>query len=159
MKISYTNLWDITNSANLIVVTTNSYLSSSNGHHLVMGKGAAKQAAMRYDWLPLMAHNKIKNTCGHLGVYGFIEFGAIGLFQVKRHFEDKADLEIIKISSIKLANYYYDNFIRWNTKLNIHMNYPAIGYGHLRREQVEPILQSILPDDITLHINDSQKEL
>lgn len=150
MKIENSNLW-LAN-ADIHVVTTNSYVKM-NGE-LVMGRGAALELWTMCPWIAKMAGSKIKNSCGHLGIYGFMEFGAYGLFQVKTHFDNKADLNIIRQSSIRLANFCYMRKLKFGKRLNIHMNFPAIGNGKLDRKDVEPILRHILPDGVTLHVQE-----
>lgn len=144
MKLEYSNLW--CSYADVYVITTNSYVN--NYSELVMGRGAAKQAKLLFPELPVLAGRKILNTCGHLGIYGFELIGIIGLFQVKKHFKDFADLDLIKYAALKLTLY----IAQYPKKLDIHMNYPAIGYGGLRRDQVEPVISNILPDSVTVHM-------
>lgn len=150
MKISYSNLWD--SKADLYVVTCNGTLNRYG--ELVMGRGAALEAKNRFPELPLLAGQIVRKNFKKDIIYkefyryGFFCIGNLGLFQVKYHFKDKADIELIKYSAICLYNYLDET----DFNLNVHMNYPAIGYGGLKREDVEPIIQTILPDNVTVHI-------
>ena len=67
-----------------------------------------------------------------------------GIFQVKAHFRDNAHLELIRRSVVALREY-----CRNHPDVSIRMNYPGIGYGHLGREAVKPLLVG-LPDNVTI---------
>lgn len=67
-----------------------------------------------------------------------------GIFQVKVHFRQRAELELIYRSGELLKDYCYHN-----PDTQIRMNYPGIGCGHLPRAKVEPVL-AYLPDNVTI---------
>lgn len=67
-----------------------------------------------------------------------------GIFQVKEHFGDKADLELIRRSAVVLAEY-----ARRYPDVQIRMNYPGIGWGCCHRREVEPLLTR-LPENVTI---------
>lgn len=68
-----------------------------------------------------------------------------GIFQVKEHFGDKADLELVRRSAIVLAEY-----ARQHSDVQVRMNYPGIGWGGRRhRREVEPLLDC-LPENVTV---------
>lgn len=67
-----------------------------------------------------------------------------GIFQVKVHFRQHAELELIHRSASTLADYCHRH-----KDTAIRMNYPGIGYGRLNRAEVEPLLAS-LPDNVTV---------
>lgn len=67
-----------------------------------------------------------------------------GIFQVKVHFRQQADPELIRRSVSSL-----DVYACRHRDTQIRMNYPGIGYGHLPRAKVEPLL-AYLPDNVTI---------
>jgi len=151
MEVIIGNLWDEVGRADLILVTTNSYITQD--HLLVMGRGAAKEAATRYPTLPRLLGDVILRRFSHLGGYGVIVIGgmpggteAIGAFQVKRHYREKADPQLIGRSAeglvLHLAKYTYYK--------RVAMNFPGIGYGGLMEDEVWPHIKD-LPDNIFVY--------
>jgi hypothetical protein len=159
MKLKYGNLWDSTD--DVLLVTANSYITKDN--RLVMGRGAALEMKTKIDdidkhfgYLIQKFFNNYSNSIV-LGRYGVIidqditypEHKYFGIFQVKYHFKDKADLELVRYSVfelMKIAQGYFSSF-------NISMNFPAIGCGGLNFEDVLPVV-SILPDNVTLYLKE-----
>lgn len=150
------DIWGEIGKASAILVTANSYIN--NAGRLVMGRGAAREAAIRWPSLPRqLADWIVKFGPGHLGEYGVIfvldivAFSGlvtfdpmdIGVFQVKRHFKDNADPELIRRSVDKL-NEDAERYDR------IALNFPGIGNGRLREEDVKPLLES-LPDNVVIY--------
>ncbi len=146
MQIMKQNLWQKVPLPVMYIVTTNSTIKRDG--RLVMGRGAA-----------LEARNKIKDIdleCGAAingrGLYGFIEVksptrvgkAGFGIFQVKRIFNADAELDIIKYSTDMLEVY-----AERNAEIQIRMNFPGIGAGRLKYNDVLPLLQS-LPDNVTI---------
>lgn len=139
------NIWSKFYCSNAFCITTNSYIR--NDGELVMGAGIALQAKKIFDDLPLALGRKIKKKCGHLGVYGTLpsnrkEIDKIVAFQVKRHFKNKADLNLIQKSASQLSTIAtkYPN-----KRLDI--NFPGIGAGGRDVEEVMPIVKQ-LPDNV-----------
>lgn len=123
------------------LVTTNAFIK--NDGSLVMGAGAALQAIRLYPTIAIDFGLQILSTCGSGGRYGLIlsyQF-PVGAFQVKYNWWEKADLKLIAYSVKALKD--------WNQprRHKVAMNFPGIGNGRLRRDQVIPIL-SDLPDNI-----------
>ena len=162
MKIVKGNLWN--SNDNLILVSTNSTLKK-NGE-LVMGRGAAKEARDLKVGLPRMFGYQIQEQCGSGGRYGIIlarrftsspdnnmEIAEIngkyyGAFQVKYHWKDKADLELIYFSTQVL-----DKLMRVHFNLKCSMNFPGIGNGQLTYDEVYPIIEQ-LPDNVTVYMKE-----
>lgn len=134
-------------------VTTNGYVSLRK--ELVMGRGAAQQAALRYPKLPALFGAYISKTYpdarwsedSRVHIYHFFpplkvarqEAIPIAPFQVKYYFRDKADLDLIAASVDKL--YYW---MRDHPKVErIYLNFPGIGFGGLERFQVLPLLTKL----------------
>lgn len=144
MKIKIGNLFD--SNDNLIVVTGNSYIKKNT--EVVMGKGAALELKKLAPNIAYRFGNQILNICGSNGFYGFITSGRNGLFQVKTHFKDNAELYLVERSTELLNEYILDKDYP-----TISMNFPGIGNGRLKAELVIPILEK-LPDEITIYIKD-----
>ena len=140
----------------VFVVTTNNVITPKG---LVMGAGAAKQAATRYPGLPRRAAAAIRaDRAIHPGAddYGFLMVdwplpqsvlrSGLGLFQVKRHYRLPADLNLIRLSveGLTATAICYARFL-------FRLNFPGIGEktGQLARTQVEPLLAN-LPDNVTI---------
>jgi hypothetical protein len=64
----------------------------------------------------------------------------LGCFQVKRHWQDRADLFLIEQSTAVL-----EKFINKHKPKLVSLNFPGIGFGGLSRDLVLPII-SVLPD-------------
>jgi hypothetical protein len=137
MKIMQANMWD--QGADVYVVTTNSYINARG--ELAMGRGAALEAKKRFPGVARIAGTHIS----HMSQYGFLMLYAqsLGLFQVKRHFKEKAELDLI-IHSTNMMKIYAERFSG-----KIVMNFPGIGYGGLNREDVLPLL-TCLPDNVVI---------
>jgi len=121
-----------------------------------MGRGAAKQATERLKGIEYEAADAIKRFGWVRGLpspiqYGFLvvrpprpeseRFG-FGIFQVKNHWEEDADLDIISTSVESL---------HWwaicNPDVTIRINYPGIGNGRLSQVEVADRIKN-LPDNV-----------
>lgn len=147
MKLVIGNLWNEEDVADVILVTTNSYITNSG--KLVMGRGAAREAAERYSSLPYQLARMI--SLFEAKPYGVIllppqENGIrLGAFQVKHHWRDQASLDLIQFSTNRLrtiANAWYGH--------RFALNYPGIGNGRLDEAKVFPIIQE-LPDNVFVY--------
>ena len=67
-----------------------------------------------------------------------------GIFQVKVHFTQRADLSLIHRSASMLTLYCHRH-----PETQVRMNYPGIGAGRLPRAKIEPLLTD-LPDTVTI---------
>ncbi|MCI0446615.1 hypothetical protein L0152_25850 [bacterium] len=142
MKIIYSNLWD--SDCDIKAVTTNSFVRRDGS--LVMGRGAALQAAQGFPELPYVAGQKVLWRSGHLSRYGWLYLPElnIGLFQVKRHWKDNAELRLIKRATEDLCE-----FMQRHSDISVALNFPGIGNGRLSFDLVKPIVES-LPDRVHL---------
>lgn len=136
------NLWN-DKDAELVLITTNSYVTK--GGNLVMGRGAALELKNKYPWMATYFGNEIMKTCGNLGEYNLMltlgrwqEFRIYGAFQVKYHFKDRANLELISRSVNKLNDYIEKSKIE-----RVSMNYPGIGYGGRTEDEILPIIEKL----------------
>ena len=131
---------------NVITFTGNSYIRKDG--HLVMGAGAAKSVR---DWCPevgLLLGKKIPHLQEYNLASAKVNYSGrqipIGVFQVKYHFQDSADLDLIKRSAQKLKAKATES--SWT----FHLNFPGIGNGKLKYETVLPIVES-LPDNVWVY--------
>jgi hypothetical protein len=150
MKIIYGNLWD--SDCDIKAVTTNSFVRHDGA--LVMGRGAALQAARKFPELPFVAGQKLLWKGGHLSCYGWIYLPElnIGLFQVKRHWKDDAELRLIKYATQHLCE-----FLQRHSSVTVAMNFPGVGNGQLNLDLVKPIVD-LLPDRVHLYLFRSSNE-
>lgn len=146
------DLWDELGKAALILVSTNAMVNRDG--KLVMGRGAAKEAADRFPGLAAAFGAELaeRNLVGN--VYGLLynpvplegaDLILIGAFQVKYHWRDMADLELIGYSTAQLRR-----LALLHPEKRIAMNFPGISNGRLQRWQVEPII-SALPDNVYVY--------
>lgn len=147
MIYKFGNMLETIRPGDIYLVTTNSYIRKDGA--LVMGRGAAKQLADKYPGLPYKLGDAIQRSCGHLGEYntGVLTDKAtnvsLGAFQVKYHFADEADLELIQRSVIELTQ------VAVQDGRIFHVNFPGIGNGRQALEHVEPLL-GMLPDNVNV---------
>jgi hypothetical protein len=143
MQVVKANLWLYP--ARVKLITTNSYVAQ--GGKLVMGRGVALQATEMY---PGIAYRYGK-LIPHLGRYGVMFLADPeyrewpGLFQVKYHFKQPADLELIKYSVECLKKQVLESPVKTVWALN----YPGIGWGQRTEEEVLPLI-SELPDNVVV---------
>jgi len=140
------DLWQHPGNPGMIVVSTNSTIKT-NGV-LVMGRGAALQAK---EHIP-----GIDEECGAAVKKGGTSYGFLvireptetvagfGIFQVKQHYSNIADVRLIESSVAKLLEYTIVH-----PRVRVRMNFPGIGYGRLDRDVVRPLLEK-LPDSVTI---------
>lgn len=128
-------------------VTTNNCVTKDG--RLVMGAGAAKSMKDIFPDIDLFFARQItrvdnNNNFIYASKYGLLvnTTTRLGAFQTKYHFKDKSDLELIRYSTAKLIL-----FALANPTDTIHLNFPGIGYGGLKKEDVLPIITA-LPDNV-----------
>lgn len=156
------NMWDVFRDADLFCITTNSVIRDDR---LVMGKGIAGEAAKRYPSLPSLFADLIPHFpvgSGRDGLvmdkYGlallseeWMGGGYLGItpvklaaFQTKAHWRNKAEFDLIHLSTRML-----DGEARRNPMMAIHLPFPGIGYGGLNPFVVKPLIDN-LPDNVTV---------
>jgi hypothetical protein len=107
---------------------------------LVMGRGAAKQ--VRDSWPGIDKKIRTRRPVDFTKIQ---PDQWIGWFQVKRHWRDPADLELIRASAEMLTS-----IASLNSHIFFHLNAPGIGNGRLFWSDVEPILEP-LPDNVLIY--------
>jgi hypothetical protein len=141
MEIIQGDMWEEVGKADLILVTTNAAIRKDGA--LVMGRGAAAQAKEMFPQLPFELGRRLKQSGLIEKEYGITVTGIstqgtlLGAFQVKYHWRDEADLNLIRFSCRELARYAGPC-----PRERIVVNYPGIGNGRLTRDDVEPILKA-----------------
>jgi hypothetical protein len=119
-----------------IVITTNGIVRKDGA--CVMGRGVARDAALRYPTLPFdLGHllTKHGNHVFHLKRYKIITF------PVKHHWREPADLDLIRQSAVELLT---DSVTL--APPEIYLVRPGCGNGQLDWEDVRPVLAPILDD-------------
>lgn len=160
--VSNEDLWEELEVASIIFVTTNSFTNRQG--ELIMGAGAAKEAADRFHKLPyifgkiLRDRKKTKNVFGimdtseiyftdsHGNKAPYLVGTQIGAFQTKTNPAASADIEVIK-QSTRMLKFWADKWER------IALNFPGIGLGKLDEKDVMPIIET-LPDNVYIYKKD-----
>jgi len=140
-------MWSVFDDADLFLITTNSTIRRDGA--LVMGRGIARQARDRFPGLAAVLGRQILSCCGNQGEYGLLVSphwpeAKLGAFQVKRHFSQPADLDLIRHSTAALCAWCTEH-----PQALVHLNLPGVGNGRLQREDVLPIIAQ-LPDRVTI---------
>ena len=148
MQLVYGNMWDIWDSTDCFLITTNS--TTKNDGSLVMGRGIARQARDRFPGIDTALGLHIILCAGHLGRYGIVTSPhwasgnnyKLAAFQVKTHYSNKTDLNLITYSCLRL-----NRLAKIHPLLRFDLNFPGIGNGKLSRDLVLPTLEH-LPDNV-----------
>jgi hypothetical protein len=130
------DLWTV--DAQARVITTNGYVRRDGA--LVMGRGCAKEAAVRFPNLPyqLGAQVRALGNVVHLVTIGEVQLVS---FPVKRMWNEPARLDLIERSLHQLVA--MTNFWGWK---RVALPRPGCGNGQLRYEDVRPLLLDALDD-------------
>ena len=136
MKLCTGNMWTIFDTTDHFIFTGNAFIRKDGA--LVMGRGIAREVRDRHPGQDLYFGGRIT----HLQPYHLILGDHFGVFQVKHHFSDTADLGLIGHSVIVLAKAAKDAPTE-----RFDMNFPGIGNGHLAYNDVLPLLEN-LPDNV-----------
>ena len=133
------NLWE--ESADYVVITTNGYVKV-NGC-AVMGRGVALQAKTRYPGIDTALGSLLKAEGNHVGIIA--PYLLIAL-PVKHHWQEPADLELIKRSLREL-----NVLAKRLHPQKLVMPMPGTGNGQRKFEEVMPlVLAEGLGDNVTL---------
>lgn len=136
------NMWTALPHVNHFLITTNAIVKRNGA--LVMGAGIAKAVRDSVQGIDRDCGNAIRHHIDETGYYGLLlgVNGKLGLFQVKRHYADAADIELIKRSTEEL--WEFASYFREQT---IALNFPGIGNGKLPISTVKPLL-ALLPENV-----------
>jgi len=129
------DLWEFDG---IVAITTNGFLKKDGS--CVMGRGCARQAALRFGWLPRKLGAAISKHGNH--VFHFPEYRLI-TFPVKHVWWEPADLKLIERSARELLG------IIAEAKIGepVYLPRPGCGNGKLKWEDVKKILSPILKSD------------
>jgi len=131
------NLWDYHKLGRWIIITTNGTIRKDGA--CVMGRGTAKQAAVKFPQLPYELGAKLS---GGNNVYVFDKYNIITL-PVKHHWREQADLNLIERSLRQLVE-WADNPRKHG---KFYLTKPGCGNGRRDWEsEVKPICQKYLDD-------------
>lgn len=138
------NMWLADPEPDVWLVTTNSVLTKAG--RLVMGGGAALQATEHFPGCNRWFGAMIRETCGSGGFYGILIHPdhPLGAFQTKRHWKHNSSVSLIYDSAVALTEW-----LARDKTLRVSLNFPGIGLGGLRKEDVLPIVTQ-LPDRVTI---------
>lgn len=150
MVLEKGDMWSVFGKTDWFLITTNPIVRKDGA--AVMGAGIAKEAASRYPGLAFDFGTRLKGWGGYwyehqvatIGVYGGQR---IGCFMVKDHWQNPACPVIIMDSVDTLKD-----ILRSLNEIGIgyqriDLNFPGIGNGKLKREDVLPIIEQ-LPDNV-----------
>jgi|GEM_PF-1581878 len=126
------------------IVTASSCISQDNS--LVMGLGACYAMKCRYPDAPKLFGAMISNYCGHLGVYGLLLHGKMGVLQSKRHFNDRIDVQLILYGLKILAA-----VAGGQPAMIYNLVHPGMGYDRSMIPEIEALLQH-LPANVHIWI-------
>ena len=126
------------------IVTASSFLTSEG--KLFMGRGLARDLKIKVPGIDKIFGSMVLENGGHLGRYGLLVYERWGVFQVRRRFSDKADLELITFGIEKVREFAED------TGYIINLEYPDIQDEELTQEEVGPIVDT-LPGNVYIWEN------
>lgn len=147
------DMFSMWGNTDLFVLTTNPIRREDGA--VVMGRGIALEAKNRYPALPYDFGRRLSQAEGiqryddalfpvDIGVIGQYGKQSVGWFMVKDHWRENAKLEIIQRSA-KLLTGWANGVARPFRRIDL--NFPGIGNGKLKREDVLPIIEQ-LPDNV-----------
>lgn len=127
----------------IFMITTNPIRRQDGA--VVMGRGIALEAKTRFPQLPYNfgealdeLHPEIDQA--YVGPIGRYDDVPVWFFMVKDHWKQPARLDIIERSV-----FYLKHGFEFTSRIDL--NFPGIGNGHLKREDVLPLLEG-LPDNV-----------
>lgn len=153
------NLWKYEGEPTFLAVSANGVLRYDN---LVMGAGIAKESlnyfgrvfpGMAADAIRYSPSSKVKTEFPSESIwsYGFLPVcypcrtsAGYAIFQSKAHYRDDSSKKIIAYSAAKLKEY-----LDTRPRTTVRMNFPGIGLGHMKREDVMECLD-ILDERVTV---------
>jgi hypothetical protein len=140
MKEIKTNIWNFHRAGFWIVIPTNGFVK--NDGECVMGRGLAKQAAIKFPSLPKELGDRLKEY-GNV-IFTFHKYRII-TFPVKHQWMEMANLELIEKSAKSLR----DDIFKYNLSgilTPVYLPKVGCGNGKLSWEKVKPILEKYLDD-------------
>lgn len=149
------NIWKC---EGIICVTTNGILNKAG--NLVMGKGIALEAKIKFPELPAVFGQHVKKNGNIPFLYYQNGWPCCLSFPTKHHWKDKSDLQLIK-NSAKIAQSIANELIGQpipgsylSSAYNFYMSRPGCGNGHLNWNDVKPVIADILSDQFIVVSNE-----
>jgi len=141
------NMWEVFDEVDHFIITTNAVVKNNGA--LVMGAGIAKQVRDSFPGIDADMGAAIYKHCGpdcplKDRFYGILLGRKIGMFQVKHHYKDDADLRLIQQSAGVL-----DVIATHSPGRTFALNFPGIGNGKLDYHDVYGLI-SHLPDNVQI---------
>lgn len=130
------NLWEYP--ADWRCITTNPIINRHG--QLVMGRGCAREAAERFPGLPEYAAQRVALN-GNV-VQSIVAHNLI-LFPVKHHWQQPADLQLIRQSAERLGQLCVDHDLG-----TVVLPRPGCGNGRLTWDRVKAMIEPLLPDNV-----------
>ena len=124
-----------------IVIPTNGYVKT-NGQ-AVMGRGLAREAAMKFSTLPKKLGFKLKRSGNHVHTFPEIR---VFTFPVKHTWDQPADLDLIEQSCEELEGIVYE-YAGARLLWDVYMPRVGCGNGKLYWRDVKPVLERTLNND------------
>jgi len=143
------NMWDCFGKVDLFLITTNPVVKKNGA--CVMGRGIAKEMSEKYPEIPFALGSIIQTRRGTKAwrdsdTIGCLDKQIVGYFMVKDHWLEPAKLSIIE-SSVRALLVQLDYCTQYKSDFTVALNFPGIGNGKLKREDVLPLLE-VLPDNV-----------
>lgn len=114
---------------------------------IVMGRGAARQVRDAYPGVD-RRFGALMEPGRRLVWLELAPRQHLGWLQVKHHWRDAADLELIRDSLSRLAA-----LCRARPRVTFHLNAPGCGNGGLDWERdIEPLCEELLPDNAVVYL-------
>ena len=142
MNLKQADLWVVGEDADAIVITTNGTVKR-NGE-LVMGRGCAREAALRFPDLPKFLVQRVESRGNNVHLFS-IGGKMIVSFPVKRDWWEMAEIRLIAQSALQLVD--LTDRQGWR---DVVMPRPGCGNGRLSWWDVQPILEDVLDERFTL---------
>lgn len=147
------NMWDIFGKTDCFFITTNPI--ARNDGAIVMGRGIAKEMKDRFPEFPYKFGEKLatlhdqysavgKAWTPTTGAVGSFNGQLCGYFMTKSHWRERSDTDVIKASVHSLFSLCEHHPVK---DFRFDLNFPGIGNGKLKREDVLPLLEE-LPDNV-----------
>jgi len=140
MREANGNLWDFYEQPNAVVCITTNGTVKNNGE-VVMGRGCAREAKDKFPHVPRFLGRWIKR---HGNVPAYFVGSRLMTFPVKHNWWEQADLALIEQSAKALA----DKANR--VGLTFYLPRPGCGNGRLTWDEVRPVIEPILPDNVVV---------
>ena len=125
---------DLLNGPGIKIVNACSYLTVERT--LYMGKGLARELKVMVLGIDEIFGRMVLDNGGHLGRYGLLIYEKYGVFQVRSHYDERADLDLVTFGKDKLKAFAKE------TGYLIHLEFPG-QMGELNKEEVKAILDDL----------------